>query len=158
MYRAIRNLIKSNQIYLLKTHHTSMQQVVKQLISRANKAQKSTVTLLDAFKVAYITPLIKKPDLDAEPIHRVQNHPACRGGSTDGVSSSCHHASRHTGRATQLRWPLLKSVLTWSETWTHSASILLQLSAAFDTGALAEVLWHPRLRSAVDSELYWPLV
>jgi len=76
MYRAIRNLIKSNQIYLLKTHHTSMQQVAKQLISRANKAQKSTVTLLDAFKVAYITPLIKKPDLDAEPIHRVQNHPA----------------------------------------------------------------------------------
>ena len=33
---------KSNQIYLLKTHHISMQQVVKQLMSRANKAQKST--------------------------------------------------------------------------------------------------------------------
>ena len=36
------NMVKSNQIYLLKTHHISMQQVVKQLISRANKAQKST--------------------------------------------------------------------------------------------------------------------
>jgi len=36
------NQIKSNEIYLLKTHHISMQQVVKQLMSRANKAQKST--------------------------------------------------------------------------------------------------------------------
>ena len=34
--------IKSNQIYLLKTHHISMQQVVKQSMSRVNKAQKCT--------------------------------------------------------------------------------------------------------------------
>jgi len=38
-------LVASNsqiKFYLLKTHHISMQQVAKQLMSRANKAQKST--------------------------------------------------------------------------------------------------------------------
>jgi len=42
LWAKVSSVESNHQIYLLKIHHISMQQVAKQLMSRANKAQKST--------------------------------------------------------------------------------------------------------------------